>query len=119
MFHKENQEMKVRFVLGLATGVLLVLAIQWGYPRIAGRVYVVRSIGSYYPHKNENAQVTLTVYERGKSGHVRQVLCLFPPDFQLQGDNEHGWTGIGRVRLKGVAERYMFGEIGYRAEKVE
>jgi len=111
--------MKLGFGLGLATGVLLVIAVQAIYPRIAGRVYAVRSVQSYYPHENENTQVTLIVYEKGESGHVKEVLCLFPPGFQLQGDSEHGWTGIRKVRVEGVAQEFAYGKIGYRADKIE
>jgi hypothetical protein len=111
--------MKLGFGLGLATGVLLVLTVQSVHSSIAGRVYVVRSVQGYYPHENENTQVTLILYEKGESGHVKEVLCLFPPGFQLQGDSEHGWTGIRRVRIKGVAQEFAYGRIGYRADKIE
>ena len=111
--------MRLGFVLGFATGVLLVIAVQSVYPIMAGRVYAVRSVQSYYPHDTENTQVTLVVYEKGESGHVKEMLRLFPPGFQLQGDSEHGWTGIRRVRVKGVAQEFAYGKVGYRADKLE
>ena len=111
--------MRRGFLPGIGVGIVLVLVVQWVYPRVAGRVYVVRSIESYHPHKNENAEVGLTVYEKGESGHVQHIVCEFPPDFQLQGDSEHGWTGIRRVRLRGLIMVSAFGTEVYRAEKVE
>lgn len=49
-------------------------------------VFTVRKITSHYPHRDTNSETTLIVYENGDTGHTKEVLCLFPPDFQLDGD---------------------------------
>ncbi len=48
--------------------------------------FTVRTISSHYPHGDENSETTLIVYENGESGHTKEVLCMFPPDFQLDGN---------------------------------
>ncbi len=45
--------------------------------------YTVRKIVSHYPHTDTNSETTLIVYENGSTGHTKEILCLFPPDFQL------------------------------------
>lgn len=49
-------------------------------------VYTVRKISSHYPHGDGNSETTLIVYEQGISGHTKELLCMFPPDFRLDGD---------------------------------
>jgi len=53
---------------------------------LGGNIYTVRKIISHYPHGHSNSETTLIVYESGDSGHTKSILCLFPPDFQLDGN---------------------------------
>lgn len=108
-----------KYLMGFICGLMAMILWIYVSPKLFGKVYMVKSVSSHYPHHNENTQTTLIVYERGDSGHVKEVLCIFPPDFKLEGNEEKGWSGIKKVRIKGAAERFMFNQVGYYAEKVE
>lgn len=62
------------------------MALLLGACNAESGVYSVRAIQNHYPHGNENSETTLIVYESGESGHTKEILCMFPPDFQLDGN---------------------------------
>jgi len=112
----------LRFVVGLLIGILLgaggaSLVALGGFEET--KVYSVRSISSHYPHAQRDSQTTLVVYREGSSGHVREILCHFPPGLSLPRDETGAWGGIKRVRVGAVAQEYAFGEVGYICEIVE
>ena len=61
------------------------------------------------------------IYIQGDSGHVKELVCLFPPDVilgggpnpsmaeRLLGEPEPAWTGIRSVRVLDKAESSAFG----------
>ena len=127
--------------------VLIVLIVGGYFIFFSPEEYYVRSISSHYEHPNDNSETSLVVYESGQSGNVKNILCLFPPDFHLDngarsstlsnddqnrldeilfGDtqNSHNTlppvlSGIRKVRVLKEAQKYMFGEVGYYCEKIE
>ncbi len=107
------------FILGLIIGVCL--TATWFYlPEIFfGKIYTVKSIESHYPHGDKNSETTIIVFLKGDTGHTKEILCAFPPSIKLVGSNENGWAGLKKVRIKGPAEKYMFGTVSYYAEKVQ
>jgi len=112
-----------KFCLGLILGLIsgIVLSVLWFTfgNTIFGQTYTVKSIESHYPQGDNNSQTTIIVYLKGKSGHTKEILCAFPPDVILEGNNETGWSGLEKVRIGGVAEEFMFGKVSYYAEKIE
>ncbi|MCK9360902.1 hypothetical protein M0Q28_01600 [Patescibacteria group bacterium] len=121
---------------GLGAIVILTFGGYWFF--FKPKEYIVRSISSHYEHLNDNSETTLIVYESGDSGNVKQVLCLFPPDFHLDNNvtsnakppgttltwkeieaSVKPFTGIKKVRVLKEARQYMFGEVGYYCEKVD
>lgn len=87
-------------------------------------IFTVKAIQSHYPHSDDNSQTTLIIYDSGNTGFVRKILCLFPPDFQLDGGlsslfgRDPPLTGIRKVRLLKKADQFA-GIDDYFCEKVE
>ena len=108
-----------KFFLGLAAGIFISVIWFNFSEKIFGKSYTVKSIQSHYPQGDNNSETTLIVYLKGNSGHTKEVLCAFPPTLKLVGSNEGRWTGLKKVRIKGPAQKYMFGKISYYAEKIE
>lgn len=106
------------FILGVIVGVFF--SYYWFVVRPAsGKVYTVQSIKSHVPQKNANSQTHIVVYLEGDSGHVKEIFCEFPPDLKLEGSETSGWSGLNRIRVKGVATRKPGSETSYYCEKVE
>ena len=101
------------------TAIVILITIALGYWWTRDPVYSVKTIQSHYPQQNGNSQTTVIVYLSGESGHVKEILCHFPPDVILQSSPETGWTGLKKVKVGGVAERYFMGVVGYYCWKVE
>ena len=104
-------------MIGFLIGVLV--TYFWLELRPAGKVYTVKAIESHYHHENQNSETSLIVYEKGNSGHVKEIFCRFPPGFKLSGSNETGWSGIEKVRVGKEAEKYLFGRQSYHCERVK
>lgn len=81
--------------------------------------YYVKTLRSHYPQKNGNSQTYVTVWQSGKSGHIKEVLCAFPPDQQLTGSNETGWTGISKIEVGQKYEEFLMGETSYLCTALE
>ena len=112
----------MKLAVGLIVGFALGVSASYLYLSgggAGGQVYAVRSIASHYPHKDQDSETTLMVYREGDSGHVKEVLCLFPPDLTLSKDSSGNWTGIRKVRVGPVGQKYMLGEVGYICEVVQ
>ena len=95
-------------------------------------IYSVQHIESHFPHEHENSETTLIVYLEGDHGHVKELLCLFPPSLVLEGGpnpsladkvlglaEKPNWTGISKVLVKGMAKEYLGGTVAYYCEKIE
>ena len=82
-------------------------------------IYSVRRVQSHYPQDDENSQTSLIVYLSGASGHVSEILCLFPPSFRLRRNASGQWVGIDRVNVGTVGQNYAFGVAGYLCTRVE
>lgn len=108
-----------KLCVGLISGI--VLSVLWFTlgDTTFGQTYTVKSITSHYPRGDNNSQTTIIVYLKGNSGHTKEILCAFPPDVILEGSNETGWSGLEKVRIRGVAEEFMFGRVSYYAEKIK
>lgn len=127
---------KIKIIIAFLVGTVLGggFTYYWfvEYPKTQWEVFTVASIKSHYPHPDDNSETNLSVYLEGDSGHVIDLLCLFPPEFSLEGgpvpsyakmllENKKSpkWTGIKKVRKKQKAKEYLFGQVGYFCEKVE
>ena len=82
-------------------------------------IYSVRRVLSYNPREDDNSETTLIVYLSGASGHVSEILCLFPPSFRLRRNASGQWVGIDRVNVGTVGQNYAFGVAGYLCTRVE
>jgi len=108
-----------QFFIGLFLGAALMYAIQPATSLVFGRTYWVKAIKSHYPHVNDNSQTNVIVWIKGREGHTKEVFCEFAPDVQFRGNDEIGWTGLTRIRVKGVANTWAGGEHSFYAEKLE
>ena len=97
--------------------IIFMLTILLGCELLGGKVYYVSKVKSYYPYSDKNTQAYLIVYKNGKSGHVEEVFCEFPPNFLLKGNEKDGWTGIEKVRVKGKAREWLMGSVSYYCEE--
>jgi hypothetical protein len=115
----------------LATGAMLGAAVAILIPRIYAQLtwkeYHVASIESHYPHEGNNSETTLVVYVSGTTGHVKTILCLFPPSLALKGTgpdwaaavldpadkDTSGWSGLSTIEVGPIGQEYAFGQVGY------
>jgi hypothetical protein len=110
----------ISFILGGVLGIVAGSAATWWLlTQGFGQTFFVHSVSSHYPHQGQNSQTTLRVFVSGNTGHVKEVLCLFPPEFQLDSSAHEGWSGIRKVRVGRAGEKYMFGRVGYFCERIE
>lgn len=86
---------------------------------LVSETYYVKEIRNHYPQQGDNSQTSITVWQSGKSGHVKEILCAFPPDLQLTGSNETGWSGVSKVQVGQKYEEFMFGEVSYLCTALE
>ncbi len=104
------------FALGIVAGSV---ATWWLLTQGFDQTFFVHSVSSHYPHPGKNSETTLRVFVSGNTGHVKEILCLFPPEFQLNGSEQEGWSEIRKVRVGKVGEKYMFGAVGYFCERID
>ncbi len=100
------------FVAVLIVAVFFVISLN-------SSTYYVKSISSHYPHSNDNSETTVIVWNKGKQGHVKKVLCAFPPETKLRGNNSNGWTGIEKIKIGKKYKTYLFGKISYLCDIVK
>ena len=124
----------MKFLLGLAIGIVAgaLTAAYWMNFRSSREppVYTVSYIKSHYPQPGDNSETTLIVYRNADSGHVREIVCMFPPDVvltggpnpsladRLLGEPDAQWAGLTRIRVLEKAEKSGFGTTSYYCEKV-
>ena len=97
-------------VIGLILGAFVSWAYFVKYPEASGNKYFVKAIKSHHPYALQNSQTTLILYNKGRSGHVKEVLCQFPPNTDI--------SNLERVEVKGISQKYAFGVVGYFCDVV-
>jgi hypothetical protein len=70
------------------------------------------------------------IFINGQSGHVKELVCLFPPDIVLDGgpnpsiaerilgEPEPAWTGVGSVRVLDKAESSAFSADRFYCDRI-
>ena len=124
----------MKFLLGLILGLIagIGLSLYWngffGGPDY--QVYSVASIISHEPKAGDNSETTLMIFINGQSGHVKELVCLFPPDVFLDGgpnpsiaehilgEPEPAWTGVGSVRVLDKADSSTFGADRFYCDRI-
>ena len=104
----------IQIVVGIIIGI--VITVAWFTLKDSGaKVYTVHSVQSHYAYENANSQTQLIV--KGKTGHVREVFCGFPPGFQL---TEEEMKGGWKVKVTNeVSQSFLLGETSYCCERVK
>ncbi|MEE8236237.1 MAG: hypothetical protein V3R53_05530, partial [Gammaproteobacteria bacterium] len=94
----------VGLILGLIAGIGLSLYWDGFFGGWDDPVYSVASIISHEPKAGDNSETTLMIFINGQSGHVKELVCLLPPDVilgggpnpsmaeRLLGEPEPAWT---------------------------
>lgn len=96
------------FFLGLVLGIVVASLGFLLREALTTKTYTVQSISSHYSSDTSNSQTRLVVYRKGKTGHVMEVTCGFPPGFRLPEDA--GW----RVKVtRTVSEEFLMGSTFY------
>ena len=111
----------MKFLVGLIVGLIAGIGLS---------LYRVASIKSHDPRPGDNSETTLMIFINGQSGHVKELVCLFPPDVILEGgpnpsiadrllgEPEPIWTGIRNVRVLDQAESSSFGADIYYCDRI-
>jgi hypothetical protein len=86
---------------------------------LLNETYYVKSINSHYANENNNSQTYLTVWQEGKSGHVKEVFCAFPPELKLTGNNENGWLGASKIEVGEKYEEFAMENSSYLCTALE
>ena len=124
----------MKFVTGLLIGIIVGAGtvLYWTKFRQPGEppIFTVSHIKSHYPQPGDNSETTLMVYRTGASGHVKEILCRFPPAVVLEGgpnpsladkllgEPEPRWTGLKKIRVLEKAGTSGFSTTAYYCEKI-
>ena len=70
-------------------------------------MFNVNKIISHSAPENDNTETAISLYINGSTGHVKNIICRFPPG------TEFGEKTSLRVSVNGVATQYAMNEKGY------
>ena len=120
----------MKIILSFIIGSVIVGLAVFYYPTIipsSNSFYVARVV-SHHSNKLNNTETTLLIYNNGKSGHIRELVCLFPPDVTLPGEPHPRFGGtpvintglpsepIFKVSIAETNQQYMGGKKVYYCE---
>ncbi len=124
----------MKFLVGLIVGLIAGIGLSLYWDGFFGGwddpIYTVASIKSHEPQAGDNSETTLMIFINGQSGHVKELVCLFPPDVilgggpnpsiaeRILGEPEPAWTGVQSVRVLDKADSSTFGADRFYCDRI-
>ena len=97
----------ILLIIGVVIGFSLAYSDVVDLSKIFGKKYYVKEIKSHYEYESANSHTTLIVFVKGNAGHVKEILCQFPPQQIIH------QAFLKKVKVYGVSQEYASGSKGY------